>query len=467
MTAPPPPSAPHPSPRPPRGRNRHLHLGTGRAHRSVTRLDRPARIAAAAGLLAGPALGYATAHYGLGALAAVLLGLTFAAVVRWPTLGVYALVAGTFFDELHIPTGFALLGAADLAALLLLPAWILRRLLEPGDLRLPRAWPLVVIYLALAFASLVLGVAPRGAYGNYARLVTYAAALAALVDLVRAPATLRHITTIMALCGLTHALVSLTDPAPARRLLGLADQPNILGVRLALGALPAAALWAHARRPLARWGWGLALLAMLIAIALTISRGTYLALGLGFVWWMRRSPRLALAIGLAAVTSYVVLDRVATDRVTAIERRMTLDDQSVTQRGVVAQNALTVITERPLLGVGFGQFRALDEVVGVLDQAGRGSHNFYLGVAASTGLPALACLIGFALIQVRRMRPPIPSPDDAPPAPGIALPDLVTLWQAIAVYHGASLAVRGGLRLTDWTLLGLYAALACIARRAR
>lgn len=205
-------------------------------------LDPAARIAALAGLLAAPLLGLAVVHFGwlpLAALAAVALAV---ALVRWPLLGVHALVAGTFFDELHLPTGFALLGTADLAMLGLLPAWLARRLLRVADLRLPAAAPLLAGYLALAFTSLVLGVAPSGAMGNYLRLLTYAAALLAVVDLVRTEAAIETIVRVMAWCGLAHAVISLADPGDSRRLMGLADQPNILGVRIALGALPAAAL---------------------------------------------------------------------------------------------------------------------------------------------------------------------------------------------------------------------------------
>ena len=39
--------------------------------------------------------------------------------------------------------------------------------------------------------------------------------------------------------------------------------------------------------------------------------------------------------------------------------------------------------------------------------------------------------------------------------------------QAIAVYHMASLVVRGGLRMTDWMLFALYAALAAIITHRR
>lgn len=428
-----------------------------------------ARAAAIAGLAATPLIGYTAAHAGPQALLLALITTLFALCLRWPLLAVHALVAGTFFDEIHLPTGFALLGLADLAALLLIPTWLTHRLLRPHDLRLPTAWPLLLAYLALAFTSLLLGVAPTGAYGSYARLLTYALALLALVDLVRDPAHLRTIATLMALCGLAHALISLTDPAPARRLMGLADQPNILAVRLALGALPAAALWTQARTTTTRWSWGIALTLMLTATALTISRGTYLALTIAFIWWIRRSPRLALALALAATTSYLVLDHLASDRITHIQNRLDFDDTSVTHRGIVAQNALTAIAQRPLLGVGFGQFRELDQAITVLDQAGRGSHNFYLGVAASTGLPALALLLAFALTQarglaLRRLPSTLPSPLPTPPE---AMTHLLALWQAIALYHATSLLIRGGLRLTDWTLLGLYAALACIHRQHR
>jgi len=419
-------------------------------------MDTPARAVALAGLLAAPLIGLLVVRFGPWPLAAAL-GLVAALVlVRWPMLGVYALVVGTSFDELYVPTGFALLGAADLAAFGLIPAWLARRLLAPRGLRLPGGHGLLWAYLGLAFVSLMFGVAPSTARGNYARLLTYAAALLAVVDLVRTEHALETIARAMALCGLAHAAISLLDPGDSRRLMGLADQPNILGVRVALGALPAAALMQRARG-VARWGWGLALALMLVAIALTISRGTYLALAAAFLWWMRRNPRLAVVVALAALATGVGIERFAEQRAARIQQRFDFVDSSVTNRGVVARNAARVVIERPLLGVGFGQFRQLDRVVGVTDQAGRGSHNFYLGVAASTGLPALFCLLGFIALQLRRLR--------SPPDVGPRLRWLIGWMQAVAVYHLASLVVRGGLRLTDWVLFALYAALAAIIAR--
>lgn len=423
---------------------------------SAPAMDTPARVVALAGLLAAPLLGLLIVRFGPWPLAAALGLIAAVVLVRWPILGVYGLVVGTFFDEFHVPTGFALLGTADLAAFGLIPAWLARRLLAPRDLRLPSGHALLWLYLALAFASLVLGVAPSTARGNYARLLTYAVALLAVVDLVRREDLLENIVRLMALCGLIHAAVALIDPGDARRLMGLSDQPNILGVRVALGALPAAGLMQRARGP-ARWGWGLALALMLTAIALTISRGTYVALAAAFVWWMRRSPRLAVVVALAALATGVGIERFAEDRAARIQQRLDFDDSSVTNRGVVARNAMRVVVERPLFGVGFGQFRDLDRVVGVTDQAGRGSHNFYLGVAASTGLPALLCLLGFVGLQLVRLR--------APPGADARLLWLIGLTQALAVYHLTSLLVRGGLRLTDWTLFALYAALAAIVTR--
>ena len=419
-------------------------------------MDAPARVVALAGLLAAPLVGLLVVRFGHWPLAAALGLLAALVLVRFPLLGVYGLVAGIFFDELYVPTPFALLGTADLAAFGLIPAWLARRLLAPRALRLPARHGLLWVYLTLAFVSLMFGVAPSTARGNYARLLTYAAALLAVVDLVRTEDALENILRLMALCGLVHASVSLLDPGDSRRLMGLADQPNILGVRIALGALPAAALMQRSRGA-ARAGWAVALALMLVAIALTISRGTYLALAVAFMWWMRRSPRLALVVALAAAATAVGIERFAEERAARIQQRLDFDDSSVTNRGVVARNAARVVIERPLLGVGFGQFRELDRVVGVTSQAGRGSHNFYLGVAASTGLPALLCLLGFVGLQIRRLR--------APPDAGARLVWLVGVVQALAVYHAASLMVRGGLRLTDWTLFALYAALAAIITR--
>jgi len=415
-----------------------------------------------AGLLVAPLVGWAVAQLGPPLLLVVAAMVAAVVLVRWPVLGIYALVAGTFFDELYLPAGFAKLGAADIAVFGLIPAWLSHRLLRPSGIRWPAATPLLAGYLALAFASLMLGVSPGSARGNYMRLLTYAVAVLALVDLTRREAILEAVTRTMAFCGLIHAVFSLADLGDARRLMGLSDQPNILGVRVALGAIPAAGLWQRARDPRIRWAWAAALAIMLVAIALTISRGTYVALTAAFIWWMRRSPRLAVAMAVVAGLTWIGLGRFAEDRAARIEQRLDFDDSSVTNRGVVARNALKVVVERPLLGVGFGQFRDLDKVIDITHQGGRGSHNFYLGVAASTGVPALLLLMGFVGVQLRGIRRP------TGPPPSQTLMWLITVWQAVAVYHCVSLLVRGGLRLTDWTLFGLYAALAAvIAHRAR
>ena len=100
---------------------------------------------------------------------------------------------------------------------------------------------------------------------------------------------------------------------------------------------------------------------MAFAIVLTISRGTYLGLLAGTLFWLRRRPKLMFLLAAIGSLTLVSLDRIAGDQVDRIERRLEFQGSSVINRGQVAKNALIAVSTSPLFGVGFGQFSQLDE----------------------------------------------------------------------------------------------------------
>jgi len=387
-------------------------------------------------------------------------------LLRNPLWGVYALVAGAFFDSLSISTPFAILGAGDMAALALNGAWLGHRLVNPRPFRFPERSLLLLGYFVLALASLAFGISPHTGIGVYARLLTYGLTMLAVVDLVRDIKAIERITIVMALCSLVHASIGLGFMSSSGRLSGLVGQPNLLGVLIALGVFPTAAWLIRSKNQFLRVLLAGAFLFMALAIVLTISRGTYIAAGLAFVWWIRRSARLAVAVAVILAATYFTMTNFAQDRVDRIENRLQFQDSSVVNRGIVAKNGLLAIAEAPFLGIGFGQFGHASDAVDITSEVGRGTHNFYLGTAASTGLPALFLLMGFLIAQARRLARGLSVAREK--AAGVFGADWaryewsMALFQTLMLYHAASLMVRGGKRL-EWTLFSLYAAVAAVA----
>jgi O-antigen ligase len=383
--------------------------------------------------------------------------------VTRPALSLYALIIGTFFDALNLDVGFAKLGAGDLGALLVLGTWMGARVLRGRRIRWPQSSSLLVLYFSLALASLMLGIAPTRGYGFFIRLCTYGLCLLAVVDLLRDLKTFERLTIVLVLCSVGHAIIGFaTIEGGNARMYGLIDQPNILGVQLAFGLIPLVAWMTRAQNVAYRWMLGFLFVMLLFSVVLTMSRGTYVSLTVAFLWWVRGSRRVALGVAVAGITALVLLGQFAEQRVERIEKRLEFGDDSVVNRRVVAGNALQAILHHPLLGVGFGQFEDLDKAVSVTAEKGRGAHNFYLGTAASTGLPALICLLLFAIMQaiaINRRRKVLRTRD----GPDVWRVDwLLSTVQIMMIFHAVNLGMRGSQRLTEWAMLSLYAAAALL-----
>lgn len=432
------------------------------AQTAPVRLDRPAVIAAAVGLLAAPLVAMAaTLEPVLAAAGAV----TLAAVVvffRSPRLGAYFLVLTYTFNLIHFRTGFAYLGLGDIACLLVVPVWLMYRLARPRGLRLPRGWPLLAIFLGLCFVSMMLGVEPSRAYGGYLRTVTYVLGAAVIVDLGADERFLHRAIWITALAGLVHSVAALRDVGSGVRLEGLVQQPNILALLVGMGAICALSLSERERRPWVRAGLLVSLGLMLLVIALTISRGTYLALGVTVMWWARRS-RIQLALAaLATLAVAYVTEGAGRQDLRRIEHRLEgRDGGSALNRLETARNAVRGIMSHPVLGVGFGQFLELEDAIEVTTQADRGAHNFYLGTAAESGIPALFMLLAFLGLTLRRLwarrREAI-----ALGPPGRAVGQTIRTFQALAIFMAVSLLTKGQGKTRFWITVGLASAASAV-----
>ena len=418
-------------------------------------LDAPAALVALGALLIAPLLGLAVVVAPKLLVGAIIVSGVGLILLMRPRLGIYLVLVGGYWDYFYVSAGFAMFGIGDLFAFAVLPTWLLRVLVRRKTrLRAPPYLWLLVIYAGLALASMMLGVRPASAYGTFARNMTYLITMLAVVDIARDVDLLERALWLMVFCALGHALLAFYLDPGAHRLGGIVEQPNILGMLLSFGAIPAAGLLQIKQSKHAQVFLMGALAILLIAVLLTISRGTYISLMLAFGWWMRRHRRALITGALGAGLLFVVLSQVGA-KADYIEKRMQMDDSSVDGRKATYLNAVRAIAAHPLLGVGFGQFSELHRSITVNAERGRGSHSFYLGVLAASGLPAAFALFGFVALQGlgmwRRQRQLI--------ATDAARQEWVLgIFQALLIYHGLSLMVRGAGRVMEWVMLGLYVA---------
>ncbi len=259
----------------------------------------------------------------------------------------------------------------------------------------------------------------------------------------------RAFAIALVVCGVCGAVIALLQnfalgaidndlialPVVRGRAGGNLGQPNHFADTMLWGLIavvPLARAWqAPAGARLARAGWCLAALLMLVGVVLTGSRTALVTLVLMAAWGLADrhlarplriglaiSPVLALAIqwlvGAAARSAGVTL--VLTDR----------GDVGVTAfRSEIWRSALALIQDQPWLGVGWGQFNfawtltpSFPRGAGLVDNV----HNLPLQLAVELGVPAALLLTGLLVWAfARALRRVWRLPGDAGPVARSAL----------------------------------------------
>ncbi|MGH3665153.1 MAG: O-antigen ligase family protein [Egibacteraceae bacterium] len=260
------------------------------------------------------------------------------------------------------------------------------------------------------------------------------------------------------------------------RLGGPLGSPNRYGQILAM-VVPMALLQAlHARRRSSRALAAAAATLMLVAIALTFSRGTAVALGgvvvvmlLSRVIRVRHVAALVVACTLVAVAVPQYVARLASlDSVEGLASEQVQPDGAVLGRATSNLASLSVFLDHPVVGVGplqyFQQYSR--SYANQLDlrffEGRRRAHNLYFELAADTGLLGLLTFlavplaVGFSLRRAAR-RLKDRRPDDAHLAYALLF-GLVSYFASAVFLH---LAYQRYL----WLLLGLANAAAWVHRR--
>jgi hypothetical protein len=198
---------------------------------------------------------------------------------------------------------------------------------------------------------------------------------------------------------------------------------NFWGRDLVMGLPLAAALLTHARRRRERMraiGWALAVLAHLVGIYLTQSRGTFLAAAVAIAVWfvasearVRRWGLAALPLGLLAYLAPGVGDRLkATLLDLTHTHRNSHIDPSLLGRIAAQQEASTMFHERPYFGFGPATFPGqvvnfAGRVAVAVREPAAAPHNLYLEFLAQSGLIGLfgwtVMVVGFVTVTILRL----------------------------------------------------------------
>lgn len=423
-------------------------------------LDRRAVLVALGGLLLAPVLGaYVADEPSLAAALVIAFGVG-AVVLGRPHWAAYGVCFGMFFSHTGIRVGVAYLDPGDLCSMALVPLWLLHRFSGSMRPRLISTWWLIPALLGWMLVSMLIAGIPPGVMGRFTREIQMLLTTLALMDLLAQEDRLKIAFWLVAIAAGVEVVLALPEFGTAYRVGGAYKQANQFAHSVAVGAIPVVALFTMYRRRWLRFSL-LALLGfMLLGVVLSISRGTYIALSLALLWWVRHNRRQIMLTVLVGVVLGVLVPSVRGDVSKDIGNRLEMKDDSVTHRWATVMNGLNAIEAHPFFGVGYGQFRQIDRSVEVTQQAGRSAHNFYLSVAAATGVPSLLlyfALFGSVMARLRRWQLRF-----AALGPAVARADsaiLVKGAQALMIYLLITSLTKGvGMML--WCTIGLSAAAA-------
>lgn len=354
-------------------------------------------------------------------LGALVAGTGFLAVLRSPLTAVVGFVlAASLLPFAVIPVRLGVsLTLVDVALTLLLLVWVARLLRGRRELITTPIDGLLGLFLGLAIVGFILGSGYAAVGGEqfrlFLKLLNSMLFFYGVVQVVESERDLKRVVRTLLLGGgaaagiaiLLYALphdvtvraLSLLRPLgyPAGeevirtiagtstvRATGTSIDPNVLGGLLMLIAVPACAYLTAGTRIMSRPILAGVLAVLVVGIALSYSRSSWvgLAAGVGFIAGFRdRRAWIFAALGMGTLMllpqGQVLLDRFTSG--------VAARDQAAAMRLGEYKDALALIAQYPLFGVGFGEAPTIELYVAV--------SSIYLLIAEEMGLVGLSLFL--------------------------------------------------------------------------
>lgn len=374
-------------------------------------------IAAGAGLLIG-------SHFVIGSL---LIGVAIvgAVILGWPEVAMMASLGSIVLGQLvRLPVGESAILPNDLIIPALVVAWTIRRLASRRWEIRRHSLTLPILAVVLMMGTSLLANLGRESVSEWMSGVLYFVRWLEYLSLfwVGQDVFRTHIRALKYLRLLTWVGVSLAvlgfiqlkvfpdfsfmvpqgwDPHIGR-LLSTWFDPNLLGgafivlSSIALG-VALSSTWRQGR-----WWWAAAAV-MLVATLLTFSRSAYvgLVLALGIIGLVR--SRVALFLGLLAMIMVVLYVPRVQERVIGIRTV----DETAQLRLVSYRNALTVIGDHPVIGVGYNLYKFVQVEYNFAhrtdEHSASGSDSSLLTMWVTTGTLGLLAYLWLLVAMVREI----------------------------------------------------------------
>ncbi len=370
-------------------------------------------------LIGSIAMAWTAVEYGVivgfGLLAAIVAAIAVLSDVRAGLWVAIAIVTILPFAVIPIRVGVTLT-ALEAVSLLVFGVWIARILLYRDHL-LPSSLPaaLIMLLVTVTLFSFLLGVG-RGytmqTYHDYAKFLMAIGLVFVVWTSIRTLADQRRFLNVLLLGGSVSAAIGLLfqlmgpgfaermlaqliplgypdarivrfiedDPGQAMRLVSTSVDPNSAGGMLAIVFVIGAVQLISRQPVIARWICLLAVPLTGIALLLTYSRGAWLGAAAGLAIAAVLRYRWLIPAGVAGLAGLIVFG-IGVAFVERLWLGFTLQDPATVLRLSEYRNAIAIIQEYPLFGVGFGDAPSIELQTGV--------SSIYLTIGQQTGFLGL------------------------------------------------------------------------------
>jgi polysaccharide biosynthesis protein PslJ len=377
---------------------------------------------------------------GVGLLLAMVAVVAIVSDVRaglWAAAGVAMLLP---FAVVPIRVGLTLT-ALEAVLLLVYGVWVARLLLFRDEF-LPYSTPaaLIMLLITVAVFSFLLGVG-RGytaqTFHDYAKFLMALGLVFVIWTTVRTYADHRRLLNVLLIGGSLSAAIGLVfqilgpgfaertlarliplgypdtrivrfiedDPGRSMRLVSTSVDPNSAGGMLAIVFVIAFAQLISRNPLVARWICLFAVPLTGLAMLLTFSRGAWLGAMVGLAVIAVLRYRWLIPVGIGAIASLVVFG-IGSAFIERLWLGFTLQDPATVLRLSEYRNAIAIIREYPLFGVGFGDAPSIELQAGVSSiYLTIGQQTGFLGLSAFLLAVVVSGLAGFSWWRTRRRTP--------------------------------------------------------------